>query len=231
LREVNAVTVGIGFQCPDGVVLCADRQITKEDGLKYEEQKVFVGHHRGGIAVDCACVYAHNPDLARNIFEDFFKSIRGAFAKVKEKDIFLIDAIQQTLEEVLKSRKGKDMEFLIAFRAEQIGISPFLMCARGLTVARSQREYIGVGDSSVLRYTGELLERTHLSVEQAKAAGIYMVSLANRFIDRCGGTDVLAMPKGGEVELLSQERIDEYKTVLSKIDKTLATSLVGELTG
>ena len=40
LREESAMTVGVGFQCLDGVVLCADRQITKGGDLKYGERYV-----------------------------------------------------------------------------------------------------------------------------------------------------------------------------------------------
>jgi hypothetical protein len=34
-RENKAMTIAVGFRCSDGIVLCADSQITARDGLKY----------------------------------------------------------------------------------------------------------------------------------------------------------------------------------------------------
>jgi 20S proteasome alpha/beta subunit len=61
------MTVGIGFQCPDGVVLASDRQITKDGGLKYEEGKFFRGYYD---EVQCGCTYAGYPANAKNLFDD-----------------------------------------------------------------------------------------------------------------------------------------------------------------
>ena len=33
------MTIALGFLCPDGMVLCSDRQITVDGGLKYEKRK------------------------------------------------------------------------------------------------------------------------------------------------------------------------------------------------
>ena len=146
------MTVGIGFQCPDGVVLCADRQITKGEDLKYEEQKIFEGHYEN---LQCACCYAHHPDIAKNVFEDIFKSLVNVFQRCHREQIGLSDGLQLTIEEVMKRRKDKQTEMLIAFRSERMGMPPTLFSVRGLVVrSGDQREYIGTGDSSVIRYWG-----------------------------------------------------------------------------
>lgn len=220
------MTVGVGFQCLDGVVLAADRQITKEGGLKYEEQKIFRGLYDN---VECASTYAGDPGMAKTLFEDIFKSIRWTFGRPKREDVLITDVFKRTIEEILKKRQNDSVELLITFRAKTTGISPFLFRVQGLTVVKSERDYIGVGDSSVLRYIGELLMGSELSVKQAKIAGIYMVSLANRFIDGCKGTDILVMPASGEMKLLSREEIVTHKTTLEGIDKKLTRSLVALL--
>lgn len=218
------MTVGIGLQCSDGVVLCADRQITKGEDLKYEEQKIFEGHYDN---LQCACAYAHNPDIARNLFEDIFKSLVGVFQRSKREQIGLCDALHLTIQEVMRRRKDKNTEMLIAFRSEIMGMSPLFFCVRGAVVVKGEREYIGTGDSTVVRYVAELLCRTTLEFEQAKLAAIYMASLATRFNPYCGGgLNLLTMVHGGNMELLSAEEVERYKPKLKAIDKALGLELV-----
>jgi len=220
------MTVGIGFQCPDGVVLCADRQITKGGDLVYEQQKIFEGHWEN---LQCACSYAHHPDIAKNVFEDIFKSLVYVFQRCHRERIALSDALQETLEEVMKKRKDKQTEMLIAFRSETMGMPPILFCVRGLIVVQRKREYIGTGDSSVNRFIADLLSGTELHLQQAKIAAIYMVSLANRYTLFCKGIDLLVMPRNGRMELLSAEEIEKYGPTLEEMDKTLSLGIVKHL--
>jgi hypothetical protein len=220
------MTVGIGFQCPDGVVLCADRQITKGGELVYEEQKIFEGHYDN---LQCACSYAHNPSIAKNVLEDIFRSLVDVFQRCKRERIALRDALHLTIEEVMKRRKDKNTEMLIAFRSERMGMPPLLFCVRGLVVVQERRQYIGTGDCSVLRYIAELLSTTELDVQKAKAAAIYMVSLANRFTLFCKGIDALVMPRNGDMEVLSAEEIEKYRPALAEMDKALSLEVVKHL--
>jgi hypothetical protein len=216
------MTVGIGFECLDGVVLAADRQITKTGGLKYEEEKIFRGYYD---RVQCACTYSGNPAKAKNLFDDIFKALRFTFGKRLIDDAFPTDVFKRTVEGVLRKHKNTSIEMLITFRAPGVGIPPFLLCARGQTVVTSPREYIGVGDSSVLRYVAELTS-CELSVKQAQILAIYMVSLAGRFIDGCGGMNVLVMPADGDMKLLSKREIDKFTKVLIGINKSLSDALI-----
>jgi hypothetical protein len=218
------MTVGIGFQCLDGVVLCSDRQITKSGGLKYEEQKIFEGYYEN---LQCACAYAHNPDIARNVFDEIFRSLVNVFQRCHRQQIALSDALQETVEDVMRRRKDKNTELLIAFRSEKMGMPPLFFCVRGLVVVKGEREYIGVGDSSALRYVAELLGSFQLTLEQAKLAGLYMVGLASRFIDGCGGTDLLMMPRTERIKMLSPDEIEGYRSKLRDIDRDLSMRLIG----
>jgi 20S proteasome alpha/beta subunit len=226
LREVKAMTIGIGLQCPGGVVLCADRQITKSGGLKYEAQKILRAELYGDTNTDCSCVFAHDPDVARNLFKEIIEALPNTLRRQRTEGIFVLKAIQQMLEQIFKQKQAKNMEMLVAFAHRQaVGFSPFFMRIRGPIVVQGNRECIGVGDSSVLQYVSELLGRFQLSVEEAKLAGIYMVSLANRFIDGCGrGMDLVSMYEG-VARLLPSEEIQELEKRLPNFDSIVAAAL------
>jgi hypothetical protein len=150
------------------------------------------------------------------------------FGRRNTEDVFPTDVFKRTVEGILRKHKNKNTELLLTFRAKRFGIPPFLLCARGQAAVKGLREYIGVGDSSVLRYVAELIS-CELSVKQATTLAVYMVSLAGRFIDGCGGIDVLVMPADGDVELLTEANLKEYDKVLTEIDKNLADSLIALL--
>jgi hypothetical protein len=70
----------------------------------------------------------------------------------------------------------------------------------GQIVAEGHSEIIGVGDSSVLRYATDLLVHPLSTVAEAQVIGSYMVRLANRYIDGCGGgPDIAALLNDGKV--------------------------------
>jgi len=218
------VTVGIGFQCPGAVVLCADRQMTKEGGLKYEEPKVLIAH-LNRVEIECGAVYAHHRDEAVSLFQEVVEAVPVTVQLGKEEELLLPQLAKEMLEEIFAKKKAKGMEMLIAFAHARNIFSPFFMRAAGPVIVSGIREYIGVGDSSVIRYMSELLGRFPLTVEEAPMAGLYMVSLANRFIDGCGGgPDVLIM-FNGKAEIMSADVIEKAKRKLSEFDTALASSL------
>jgi len=223
-REDKTVTIGIGFQCPGAVVLCADRQLTKEGGLKYEESKVFTSHIPS-VEIDCGAVYAHHRDAALSLFQDIVQAIPVTARLGQEDGLLLPMLATEMLEEIFKQKKAKDVEMLVAFCHGRNGFPPFFMRASGSTIVPAVREYIGVGDSSVIRYMSELLGRFHLTVEEAPMAGVFMVSLANRFIDRCGGgPDVLIM-FNGKAEIMGADVIEKAKSKLPDFDNKLSSAL------
>jgi hypothetical protein len=60
------MTIGIGFQCGDGVVLCADRQFTSKEGrFKYQKGKLGSSQRE---SLSLIYIYAGDPDRAELIF-------------------------------------------------------------------------------------------------------------------------------------------------------------------
>ncbi len=225
-RRIKAMTIGLGFQCQDGVVLCSDRQITKDGGLKYHQRKDFCVYFRGNVEVNCAAVYAGYPDAASILFEDSAYAIRELLMRPLRG--FHADVVKTVLGKIFKgNRHSKNLEMLIAVGpSNQANWSPFLIKTHGSRVVRGFREFIGVGDSSVIRYLSEIFSGA-LTVPEAEFVGTYMVSLANRFIDGCGGgPDVLVLHKDGKVEPMEAEKISGFGNRLQASESCIGDFLL-----
>src|SRR5271165_1553360 len=60
-KAAKAVTIGIGFLCSDGIVLCADNQITWPGSHKHHKSKIY--HHDSSAEWKAVFTFAGNPDL------------------------------------------------------------------------------------------------------------------------------------------------------------------------
>lgn len=215
------MTIALGMLCSDGAVLAADRQITKEGGLKYEEKKYVIGHVQGSIPLDYIFVYCGTPEVA-HIFEE--KIGMALLDGVSSGNIFMPSMVIDNLKSVFRDKESKYIESLIMFGSPQI--QPFIVRTKDSRVVRGQIEYIGVGDSSVIRYVSDLLP-SRITVEQALPICAYLVTLGNRYIDGCGfGPDVLYM--GGKERTptaVSEKEIKSYALPFSEFERKLSEGL------
>jgi hypothetical protein len=227
-REAKAMTIGIGFKCSNGVVLCADSQISKEGGLKYNEKKIYTingvhpsDHDYHGITL----CYAGDPDIMKLLCE----RIDGLFGQtcapqdwdgsglITWNDMFRGE-VEKTLRGLYKTHSAKDqqLELLCAIFSKEAGVS--LYRAQGRVVRSSEHaECIGVGDSSVLRFLADLFATRELSVLQGLTLGCYMVAKARTYIAGCGGpTQAFFMTHEGKY--VSLERLYRNREGLSPED-------------
>src|SRR5690348_3921471 len=110
-REINSMTIGVGFRCMDGVVLCSDRQITSSAGHKYEERKI-LSHWTPEYRIVLS--YAGFPDAARMMFRKLTDEARERLPT--EKGRFEHDKFRTILEIVFVDKQTKDLETLIAYK-------------------------------------------------------------------------------------------------------------------
>lgn len=189
LPRRKAVTIGVGFLCSDGIVLCADRQLTNTGGFKYEENKIFL---HGDNAGDVIFSYAGDPDAAKMIWQDIKPIVRET---PKSPTPLIGTETLNTLKKIFRAQP-KDLHTLIGIRFR--GGSRYLFRTTGKRVVRSVADYIGAGDSSALRYISTFLLPHNPTVREAEVLGSYIVSVANRHIDGCsGGPDTRSLFQNG----------------------------------
>jgi len=174
------MTIGIGFLCSDGVVICADRQMTGA-GFKFEDSKIYIFYAGESVF---AFTYAGDPDAARMMLEKSKEALYPVMARASEFENFG-NFVSKALEPVFRDRQSKEVQSLIGGVAYN---EPFLIKTKGTKVVSASADYIGFGDSSVLRYVCDLLLPSEFNVSEAQILASYLVSVAGRYVQYCGDT-------------------------------------------
>lgn len=201
--------MGAGFLCDDGVVICADTQVTWEQSHKYYETKLYP------LATDdytLVFTYAGNPEMMRMFFAKFQGSTRHL------KPPLSTEMVRNLIESVLSNMDILDSPHQVLRMLCGVAIRP----SGEIALVRTENkivnpvrgfDYIGTGDSSLLRYLSKLLTETRgYTMEQAKYLCTYFVLQAKRYIDGCGGeTEMRTISKSGSSifssNLYSQEQM------------------------
>lgn len=185
------MTIAVGFTCQDGVVICADRQLTNPGGFKYEERKIFSS--RGG---ECQFMfsYAGFPDAANMMFD----KVKDAIPEILSGKPPHSQDAKLTLEKIYKSPHTKGLQTLIGIRIRHF--PAFLLKTFNNTVVEGRAEWIGSGDSSALRYLADFLVPSHLGIHEAEVLANYIVFVASRYVDGCaGGPDSATIDRDGKL--------------------------------
>ncbi len=204
------MTIGVGLRDATGVVLCADRQITRRGYDKYYEEKVFLTIEQNGYWL--AMTAAGDPSLYKEIWQKVTKEAANPpYA----------ESIRESFERILNEMNRLDaelpLEMLIGIAtAEETKLFHFV--GKGLHEV-SDYAFVGVGDSSLLRFLAEGLYSTGETVLLA----IYLVMCAKTYIDACGGpTDLVILINGPNARRVGPEIIADIEKELGENEaKTL----------
>lgn len=209
------MTAVVGLRAMDGIVICADRQFTKEGGLKFQGTKI-AWCLRASPNMELVFGYSGNRDSAAAVFDSVSAAVFGASYPGST------DAIihyQRALAKAFKMKEARELESLIAIQTSD---ECLLYRSHANKVLRGNREFIGVGDSSVLRYWSDIPGPAILTLKQAEALGVYLISLANRYIDGCGfGIDMVVISKGHRIRILGKRDTAKYANQFSEFEKAM----------
>lgn len=217
------MTIGIGFLCDDGIVLCSDTQVTWERFHKYYEHKIQT-HSGDGWLV--SYTYSGNPSVMR-MFDGKFHDAIARFAPPLD-----APTIQNLIETVLSLLDVLDNEPNALCMLCGIVISGKemrLVHTEGKVVSTVDRHhFIGAGDSSVLRYlVPTLTQKSDGWVAwQAVNVGVYLTLQAKRYVDGCGGdTDVMILKRNGHVQTTEPYHLEQDLLKLEFLMGRAATGL------
>ena len=134
---------------------------------------------------------------------------------------------REALLPVFKSKEAKGLGTLVAL---ETAYRCFLFKTQGEQVVIVERDFIGGGDSSVLRYfAGIAAQRPFLSREQATRLGIYLVHLASRYVDGCGlGTDAAILECGKPIRFLNKTDTGKYSEGFSTFERQIEKEFFAE---
>jgi hypothetical protein len=187
-REKKAMTIAAGFRCSDGIVLCADSQITAADGTKYNAEKL-IGYSNDDIDVIFAfagvevfskmCIER----LARRILTSEVSNVEQVLRDevLNIHQIYAPQATSSTTEYDLDVLVGikfrlQNRDVLALFHIEGPAVSP----------AITTFDCIGIG-RTVARQAINVFYKPQLSVQEASRVAVHCLQQTKTNVDGCGG--------------------------------------------
>jgi hypothetical protein len=194
-------------------VLCADNQITYPANHKYYECKIYPIPFP---TFTIAATFAGNPNLMKSFWGKFAQAVTlvapppATAAKVQD----VIETVLSMMDLVDSDPDGLHLMIGIAVGGSKETL--LLKTERKIVSIVQAYDYIGVGDSSLLRYLGPLLTgHGEFITKQAVYLGSYLVLSAKRYVEGCGGdTDVYVVKSNGQLESRSNQAYNIEQNML-----------------
>jgi 20S proteasome alpha/beta subunit len=204
-RENPSMTVVIGFKCADGIVLCADQQITAPGSFKYNECKI---HVEKVSDRSIAFAYSGSPGLFKEASDKILKKI--VQIEITEDSVYQV--VDEVLTEMGRNYVEIGLELLIGITPGLTDVfeEPFLITFDGKALHKADPySLLGIGNSALVRFLCKTMYSEWLPFEVAINLAIYVVRKAVQFIDYCGDPIdvVLLEPFKGDCRTLSHEDI------------------------
>lgn len=219
----RAATIGIGFRCRDGVVLAADQQVTWGSSHKAYERKL-CNHYSHGW--DAAFTYAGSPVLWKSFNDKFGEAMK---LLTEPPTTRIIREMIETILGLFDDLRDDPMRLNLLCAVTVPGEDHELFRTEGYVIHRAtDYEYVGCGDSSLLRFLGPLItasppvaraDQTGRIVRQAVMMATYLVMKAKTHVDGCGGdTDVFVLRPDGSQTLWSSPEIYKIEQMMLMLE-------------
>jgi 20S proteasome alpha/beta subunit len=218
-QRPKPMTIAAGFKYRDGILLCADREIT-EGASKYSRPKVM--GEKISPSVSLGFCFAGTVDYA-------VMAIQEITAVVKSSRLTKHAQIWTAIKDTVRDIYGDSMGGLLQSRQTEAGFSLLIgVWAEGHlklyssedTALTEEHQYrcIGIG-KDLARYIlhNHGIERSdQMTVRIAEMVAMRILKHAKESVSGCGKeTDVLILDSGGSVTTKSQE---DYRSELKLID-------------
>jgi len=217
LKE-KKVTIAAGFQCTDGIVLCADTELTIGVGLKRSGEKVWI--HQGPIA-PCAVVitgagsFSYLEMLSEKIFDAIKKTMTLVDIRaVVEREVKAIHTEHLFLFPDQDNRP--QVAILLAAR-DKTGALMLLQSYETAVSLVEHFQVLGTG-TELGSYLAESVigvtpNQIAMPVALAKLVAAYLLEQTKSYVPGCGKDSVIAVLKAtGEADFIDDEAIADDDT-------------------
>lgn len=190
----KSVSIAIANICIDGLIICADQQITTPD-FKYYESKISqipLAPKKGKVVV----AYAGLPDTMKVLMERLRDKLEGQDKGTQQ----IKDDLKSVLDLVLSPESEDAHQLLFAF--EEAGGFRLIKTRNKELYPVDVWDCIGFGDSALTRYLGAIFLESYVHLDLARAVPIcaYMLKQAKKYVQGCGGpTDLIVLDSKGQV--------------------------------
>lgn len=210
------MTIAAGFLCPDGIVVCADREVAT-DADKYEESKIFT-LHPDSIDINPQIVFAGSG------WHDFVKM---TVDKIREQVFGLTEPqdINRAIEKVILEVHRKHIRwypsnpkpyFSLVLAIRYAADDMALFNTSGTSMIRvPEWSCIGTGDT-LASYLSRALTPDELPTDEAAFVAAQIIDQVKKNVPGCGGqfSEVVILPKRGALRRLRPLQLlqVEYRT-------------------
>jgi hypothetical protein len=211
------MTIAAGFKCMDGVVLCADSQVSYGDLMKFPTQKLFLLDRQWGQVGLAGS--GEIGDIIDTIQQQIFEAIEREHEtpeKVRrEIKRVLLDIYRNELAVFpAEDEDEKTVELLIGIR---IGKAQPELFKSYSTLVRRMNGYSVIGTGVLVKYIADNFYWEGFTVAQAILLSVCLLVVAKRYIQTIGGeSNIVALtPEGGHIwpvwKIVQKERyFDEF---------------------
>lgn len=216
-----------GFYCRDGLVVCADTQITYPyEFIKLQAQKIVLSERDDLVA---AITGAGDWEYLRLITEKLKSFLDNGPSKLEEikqgiEDLVLGIYERQIAWSVAQPKPSTDM--LIAVLCENGGQAIIRACETAVTTIQGA-EVVGTGRILGLRLAS-LLWEPRMSIQQCVALAAYITYLAKKYVSDVGGrSHVITLTRGEPLAARFIDNPTNLESVFERFDQALRPLLLG----
>jgi Proteasome subunit len=176
--KMYAGTIAAGFRCSDGVVLCADTEITLEMGKTYQS-KIFLINE----ALGCYLTYSGFPDFAKELADELASKTAGKHAD--EAVVEIKSSYRDFFQRYCKPDESMTWTSILLTLREANRVNLYIGRQQQFP---SEPHYatLGIGQAQAEVVFNPLYHEWMLT-DEAVYTAIYGLGIVKRFVSGCGG--------------------------------------------
>lgn len=226
------MTIALGVQCSDGILLAADSQYSLGD-LKSSGPKIFIGGSRKSF--NYAIAGSGDVPLIKIAFEKIESRLTDDTTWEKMKEVVGNTVIEIYKKHIAPSNakfseyslltRYIDLYLIIAVRMED-GKLGLITTDKTAVFSLGQPACVGIGSVLSGLFLNSLFTGT-FSVDDAKYLAIYAIQLAKNHVEHCGKTtNILILRKNGAVEIVDRRETERVEGFLDRFNAYQRTTLM-----
>jgi 20S proteasome alpha/beta subunit len=218
------MTIALGLPCREGLLICADQEVSAPGGDKFYEERISCVDLFGSALVSS---YGGSSGLWKEAIEKISRRLLELQGPEEEGDVCVTpQAIYETADEVFTGM-GRPASLQMLIGVGGVFNTPELFVfERGAMHRAAGITCVGAGELSLVRYLAENLYSASMNLESAKNLGIYLIAKAAQYVSGVGAPMDAVVIAGHQPEWLGDTEIKEREAATLAREKALLKQIL-----
>jgi 20S proteasome alpha/beta subunit len=218
------MTIAVGLPCREGLLICADEEVSARGADKYYEERISCLDLFGSALVSS---YGGSSDLWKEALEKISRKLLELQGPEEEGDVCVTpQAIYDTADEVFTAMgRPSNLQMLIGVGGV-FNTPELFVFDQGAMHRAAGISCVGAGESSLVRYLAENLYSSSMTLEAAKNLGIYLIATAAKYVNGVGAPIDAIVIAGHQPEWLGDTEIKEREAAMLAREKSLLKQIL-----